>query len=104
MTAVAFSCISLRLKGHSLCEGVGRRRKLLASKLNARKYGHSAVYGNLGHFPHQIQMKFIVSDAFRVKIGCEDMFEQAWRYVSISNIYMQSVWSLDVVSGVMVSY
>ncbi len=88
MTAVAFLCISLRFKGNSLCEGVWRRRKLLIPKLNARKYGHSAGNGNLGHFPHQMRMKFVVSDTFRVKIGCEDLFEQAWRYVFISTIYV----------------
>ncbi len=82
MAAVAFSGISslLKEKKNSLGGGVGKRRALI-SALNAGKSSHSAGSGNLGHSPHHMRMKFVVSDAFRVKIGCEDLFERAWRYV-----------------------
>ncbi len=81
MACVAFSAISSLLKENSLGGGVGKRRALI-SALNAGKSSHSAENGDLDHSPHHMRMKFVVSDVFRVTIGCEDLFERAWRYVT----------------------
>jgi hypothetical protein len=32
-----------------------------------------------GHAGSSVCMRFFTSETFKVKLGCEDMFEQAWR-------------------------
>ncbi len=96
MAAMAFSGIPSLLKERSLAGGVGKCRTLIISPLFAGKYSNSVGNGNLNHSSHQMRMKFVVSDVFRVKIGCEDLFERAWRYGPAFS-YMREICSLAVV-------